>query len=292
MPLNTFVKIIKDGGFLDQQLTPTMLELIFNHTSVKPRGNKFIDFCQFDISLELIAEKRKEGKDKICKRLLDLTNPVLVGTKADYVRFHDDKSTYTGSHKFDRSALPGGSNMKGGAETTKPGSRMSSSRGRSRNSSRHKVMQKKCTSLEEPVADNRELYKKFGLGSKAGKCIRIVYAKEEVLYNRQQRSQQSRESPRVQPIRAPSSHGQPRRVASLPALSPTDEHGDNLLWSLRRCQFSHNPPKLWTSPFLQRMQEDFALSGTTLKSMHCLPRMDPSTPLSSPGRSLMAVPQP
>ncbi len=34
--------------------------------------------------------------EKIAKKLSDSKGPVLKGTKADYVKFHDDKTTYTG----------------------------------------------------------------------------------------------------------------------------------------------------------------------------------------------------
>jgi len=283
MDIKSFSRILKDAGFIDERLTPTMLELIFNHTSVKPRGNKFIDFCQFDVGLEMVAERRNQDKDTICAKLLDLTNPVLCGTRADYCRFHDDKSAYTGSHKYDRAALPGGGGTghKLGEKITKPpgsaATKMSSSSSSWMSNSSRSVMKYQCTSLAEPGVDNSQLYKKFGLGTPMAKMLRKVYAKEEQLHKRRQ----GRESPRAIPIRAPSSKGPLRKVASLPVLHPRHANDNTLLISLRRCQFSHNPPNLWTSPFLQRLQEE---GGTSLRSLHCLPKLDSASELESPGR--------
>merc|ERR1711975_83020 len=137
---------------IDKHLTTTGLDIIFNHKSVKAKGDKFIDFCQFEVTLDLIAEKRQEAEEVIRERFLNLTNPVLICTKADYVRFHDDKSTYTGSHRFDRVALPGGGHSSNSlassvkAAVSEPGSPTSLA-------GSGKALQragKQCVSLDEP----------------------------------------------------------------------------------------------------------------------------------------------
>eukprot|EP00920_Eleutheroschizon_duboscqi_P025840 GHVT01063833.1.p1 GENE.GHVT01063833.1~~GHVT01063833.1.p1 ORF type:complete len:218 (-),score=15.09 GHVT01063833.1:670-1323(-) len=50
----------------------------------------------FERSLKLIAEKKKLPLFKIVEQVQSAKGPQFVGTTADAVRFHDDKSTYTG----------------------------------------------------------------------------------------------------------------------------------------------------------------------------------------------------
>jgi len=98
MECKTWNKICKDAGMLDKNFTVTHLDLIFNHTSVKPKGDKFIDFSQFEVALEIMGEKKNMPREEMRDIFLTLTSPVLKGTKTEYCRFHDDKSTYTGAH--------------------------------------------------------------------------------------------------------------------------------------------------------------------------------------------------
>lgn len=250
MDTKTFIKICKDAGMIDRHLTTTGLDIIFNHKSVKPKGDKFIDFCQFEVTLDLIAEKRQEPNEVIRERFLNLTNPVLTCTKADYVRFHDDKSTYTGSHRFDKVALPGGGHstnslasvvrtLSPASVVSKPGSSNSLAGGSPTNlAGSGKTLQragKQCVSLDEPIADNSQLYKVFGLSTKAGKLIRKLYSKDLV-------SSPKSPSPTL-------SSASLRRTMSLPAVGGAD-NGDNLL-----CASPRGSTKSWKSPFLIYLQE-------------------------------------
>jgi len=253
MDSKTFVKMCKDASLVDKQLTTTVLDLIFNHTSVKAKGDKFIDFCQFEVALEVMAERRGADKDAVREKMLNLTSPVLKGTKADYVRFHDDKSTYTGAHKIDTCPLPGGgpvppqSPMLKSASSTlsrsPPQSPLSKSgsRGGLRSGGSTRLKSTSCTSLDDPVVDNRELYKVFGLNTKAGRAIRSLYAKEEEFSP----GRSLNSSPANRATRNP---GSDRRAVSLPAIARVG-HGDNLMLS------SPHGPKLWKSPFLRYLKE-------------------------------------
>ncbi|CBZ53835.1 hypothetical protein NCLIV_036160 [Neospora caninum Liverpool] len=95
----TFVKILKDTAILDgKTLTTVDADLIF--TKVKAKGAKKIDYAQFEEALKLVGEKKKVSTEQIVSKLASgETGPILTGTKADNVRFHDDKNTYTGVHK-------------------------------------------------------------------------------------------------------------------------------------------------------------------------------------------------
>lgn len=42
------------------------------------------------------AEKKGAGVDDVTNAVLNVGGPVLSGTKADSVKFHDDKNLYTG----------------------------------------------------------------------------------------------------------------------------------------------------------------------------------------------------
>ncbi|KAL8450300.1 hypothetical protein Emag_003323 [Eimeria magna] len=123
----TFNKILKDCKILDSKVTSVDADLIF--AKVKGKGAKKITHAEFEEALRLVAAKKgvdieaiqstlATGKkyltEKALSRLLLLPprvhspsfgyegvdGPILYGTKADNVRFHDDKTTYTGVHKM------------------------------------------------------------------------------------------------------------------------------------------------------------------------------------------------
>jgi len=90
----TLIKMCKDVGLVDRRFTPTDCDLIF--AKVVTKGQRRIDFNQFQNALRLIAEKK--GVDSVESIIAGSGGPILHGTQADAVRFHDDKSTYTGVH--------------------------------------------------------------------------------------------------------------------------------------------------------------------------------------------------
>jgi len=94
----SFLKLCKDSQLNDRCLTTTELDLIF--TKVVPKGHRRINLRCFHHALWHIAEKKGMLVDRVCSTiaLLGSNGPILHGTKAETVRFHDDKSTYTGTH--------------------------------------------------------------------------------------------------------------------------------------------------------------------------------------------------
>jgi len=94
----SFLKLCKDSQLHDRCLTPTDLDLIF--TKVVPKGHRRINVRCFQNALWHIAEKKGVDVQAVCSHvaLLGSGGPILNGTKAETVRFHDDRSTYTGTH--------------------------------------------------------------------------------------------------------------------------------------------------------------------------------------------------
>jgi len=89
-----FVKLAKDCSLLDKKVTTTDIDLIF--AKVKDKSVRKITFAQFQQALDLIATKKGTTKEDIIKQIEMTGGPHFHGTKAENVRLHDDKSTYTG----------------------------------------------------------------------------------------------------------------------------------------------------------------------------------------------------
>ena len=93
-----FVKLCKDCELVDDSLTLIDADLIF--AKVVSRGHRRIILRQFKEALRLIAERKGMDEDEICQRVAESEGVVHEGTTANYVRFFDDKSTYTGTHVY------------------------------------------------------------------------------------------------------------------------------------------------------------------------------------------------
>merc|ERR1719464_163587 len=91
-----FAKVAKDCGLLDKKFTPTDVDLLF--AKVVPKGQRRIDLQGFEEALGLVAQKKGVDAAELIQSVAASRGPVLNGTKTDAVRFHDDKSTYTGVH--------------------------------------------------------------------------------------------------------------------------------------------------------------------------------------------------
>ena len=55
------------------------------------KGQRRITFDQFVNALGVIAEKRSQPLKEIAQAVLETGGPSVIGTKAGYVKFHDDK---------------------------------------------------------------------------------------------------------------------------------------------------------------------------------------------------------
>eukprot|EP00918_Siedleckia_nematoides_P034748 GHVU01075542.1.p1 GENE.GHVU01075542.1~~GHVU01075542.1.p1 ORF type:complete len:158 (+),score=31.34 GHVU01075542.1:12-485(+) len=92
----TFAKLCKEKGLFDKGYTPTDCDLIF--AKVKERGKKSLSVKEFEAAIQQIADKKKSDVEAIKEKIGSGGGPAYTGTKADEVRLHDDKSTYTGAH--------------------------------------------------------------------------------------------------------------------------------------------------------------------------------------------------
>jgi len=97
---NMFSKLCKECGIVNKQVTTTDVDITF--AKVKPKGLRKLDWAGFNEALALLAQKRfpsanKETSLSQLKALISSSKgPQANATKADFVKFHDDKSTYTG----------------------------------------------------------------------------------------------------------------------------------------------------------------------------------------------------
>ena len=87
-------KLFKDVGLVGKNFTTTDIDINFN--KVKDKGAKKISFEQFNKLLELLAPKLKMEVDALKDKIAKQKGPDYHGTKAEYNKFHDDKSQYTG----------------------------------------------------------------------------------------------------------------------------------------------------------------------------------------------------
>jgi len=94
----SFAKLCRDCHLLDKRFTATDADLIF--AKVVPSGLRRIDLSQFELALRLVADKKGVDVSEVCSAVALVKGPSLQATKADPVRFHDDKSTYTGTHIY------------------------------------------------------------------------------------------------------------------------------------------------------------------------------------------------
>ncbi|GAB5368656.1 hypothetical protein AAMO2058_001338400 [Amorphochlora amoebiformis] len=94
-----YFKFTKDCGIVDKKLTRTSVDLLFS--KIKVKGQRTINFATFKKSMMDLAKLKFGSTDEI-ERILELAlggKTKSSGTKADKVKFHDDKSLYTGVYK-------------------------------------------------------------------------------------------------------------------------------------------------------------------------------------------------
>jgi len=90
-----FNKFCKDNHLVGHGMQKTDVDLIF--AKVVPKGKRRMDFTMFQDACRHIASKRGQPNGDIQKIIEKSTGPALSGTKAEYSKFFDDKSTYTGA---------------------------------------------------------------------------------------------------------------------------------------------------------------------------------------------------
>ncbi|GAB4814005.1 hypothetical protein N2152v2_001051 [Parachlorella kessleri] len=90
-----FSKLCKDSKLVGRGLSPTDVDLIF--MKAKARGERRITFDQFIQALEQCGEKKGQTLVEVVDRILQSDGPIVNNvTKADFCKFHDDKSYQCG----------------------------------------------------------------------------------------------------------------------------------------------------------------------------------------------------
>eukprot|EP00884_Botryococcus_braunii_P021327 jgi/Botrbrau1/7879/Bobra.9_2s0053.2 len=91
-----FAKLCRESGLICSRFGTTSVDLIFS--KVKAKGARKIHYIQFKHALRLIADEKKVPLEHVEALLVKAGGPRRNATSADFVRLHDDKSTFTGAH--------------------------------------------------------------------------------------------------------------------------------------------------------------------------------------------------
>ena len=87
-------KLCKDCKLLNKKITTTDVDIAF--AKVKAKGARKITYDQFVNAINIFADKEKIPHAEYHAKIAAAQGPVFHGTEADAVKWHDDKSTYTG----------------------------------------------------------------------------------------------------------------------------------------------------------------------------------------------------
>ncbi len=95
-----FAKIAKDCKTLVDGKHVTYAEVDLAFTKVKGQGERKIGFQEFLSALDILATRKGQTLQQLSLLVTKHCQhgPKLKGTKAQDVRFHDDKASYTGVH--------------------------------------------------------------------------------------------------------------------------------------------------------------------------------------------------
>ncbi|MEW5304921.1 MAG: hypothetical protein WDW38_010750 [Sanguina aurantia] len=88
-----FAKLCKDAGLVDKGFTVTDCDLIF--TKCKTKGARKLVVTEFVKACDEIAARKKITPGEVHAKVI-AASPSSSGTQAEAVKFHDDKSLYTG----------------------------------------------------------------------------------------------------------------------------------------------------------------------------------------------------
>eukprot|EP00668_Euglena_longa_P006795 GGOE01008121.1.p1 GENE.GGOE01008121.1~~GGOE01008121.1.p1 ORF type:complete len:665 (-),score=190.78 GGOE01008121.1:284-2278(-) len=90
-----FSKLCRETKLFDKNFGPNDTDVVF--ASAKVVGERKINFAIFkDVALPLIAAKKGCTVKEVVAKLKETGGPLCTGTKAEAVKWHDDKSTFTG----------------------------------------------------------------------------------------------------------------------------------------------------------------------------------------------------
>mmetsp|Transcript_25501 Transcript_25501/g.58852 ORF Transcript_25501/g.58852 Transcript_25501/m.58852 type:complete len:339 (+) Transcript_25501:71-1087(+) len=90
-----FAQMARDCHLIDKSFTRVECDLIFSKVA---KHQKRIEFKQLPELMKLVAEEKGCQPYELLYQVSVAAGPDIKGTKADFVRLHDDRSTYTGTH--------------------------------------------------------------------------------------------------------------------------------------------------------------------------------------------------
>eukprot|EP00195_Chlamydomonas_chlamydogama_P017181 CAMPEP_0202900958 /NCGR_PEP_ID=MMETSP1392-20130828/12388_1 /ASSEMBLY_ACC=CAM_ASM_000868 /TAXON_ID=225041 /ORGANISM="Chlamydomonas chlamydogama, Strain SAG 11-48b" /LENGTH=149 /DNA_ID=CAMNT_0049587427 /DNA_START=49 /DNA_END=498 /DNA_ORIENTATION=+ len=93
MDSKNFLKLCKDAKLVDSKFLSTHVDLIF--TQVKAKTARRINFAEFESAVQKIAAQKGISKEDV-EAKIKAASPNINATQAEFVKFHDDKNTYTG----------------------------------------------------------------------------------------------------------------------------------------------------------------------------------------------------
>eukprot|EP00930_Biecheleria_cincta_P089456 TRINITY_DN78765_c0_g1_i1.p1 TRINITY_DN78765_c0_g1~~TRINITY_DN78765_c0_g1_i1.p1 ORF type:complete len:520 (+),score=98.53 TRINITY_DN78765_c0_g1_i1:30-1562(+) len=157
MDSKSFKRILTDCNLLDKNLDATSVDLIFSETRVRARGQKNgIDFFQFEVALEFIAEKKGVSKAAI-------RTPILLQGSPK----HSGAAHALDAPKF---AIPGE-----GAHRAGKKHKRSASEKRIDAILKAPLNEVEGQETWRNTVDNSQLWKVFGLDSRAGRTLKRIY---------------------------------------------------------------------------------------------------------------------
>ena len=91
-----FAKCIKDCKLLTKKVTPTDVDLTFAKVKTPGAAHRRITYNQFCNAIDILANKEGVLPEIYRQKLISSEGPKYNATKAENVKFHDDKSLWTG----------------------------------------------------------------------------------------------------------------------------------------------------------------------------------------------------
>mmetsp|Transcript_59290 Transcript_59290/g.109568 ORF Transcript_59290/g.109568 Transcript_59290/m.109568 type:complete len:430 (+) Transcript_59290:84-1373(+) len=164
----SFAKLCKDSGILDSKLPHTEVDIIF--AKVKQGKERVIEFHQFEIALEKLAQKKGVSVDSMRGTVLTTSRPITKGTTAQANRFYD-----AGPHQSDTSPMQ--STLGGTQRKVVALKKIESPEGTVAALMRSAL--KECAESNKE-ADNRDLWKVFGPHTKAGRVLKRIYSETTI----------------------------------------------------------------------------------------------------------------
>jgi len=92
-----FLKVCKECDLIDKKFPLQAVDAVF--AKAKEQSSRTLAYGDFLLALEAISEEKGTSYSAITSQVLNSDGPASSGTVADAVKFHDDKSLYTGMHK-------------------------------------------------------------------------------------------------------------------------------------------------------------------------------------------------